>query len=85
MKAPHKYIQWAILTVLFGIGFFAFLILAGNENPEHPMSIADWFAIKIAAGAALYACVLLGKYLYRLGILPVLDEDMEKEEEDFYE
>lgn len=84
MKAPHKFVQWAIVSVLFGIGFFAFLIIAGDENPEHPMSNADWFAIKIAAAAALYACGLAGKYLYRLGILPVMDEDIE-EEEDFYE
>lgn len=85
MKAPHKFVQWAILSVLFGIGLFAFLILAGDDNPEHPMSMVDWFAIKLAAGAALYACVLAGKYLYRLGLLPVMDEDFEKEEEDLYE
>ena len=84
MKAPNKLAQRAIVLVLCVIGFFAFLLLAGDENPDSPMSIADWFAIKIAAGAALYACVLTGKYLYRLGILPIMDEDLE-DEEDFYE
>lgn len=79
MKAPHKYIQWAILSVLFGIGFLAILIIAGDENPEQPMSNADWFAIKIAAGAALYACVIVGKCLYRLGVLPVMDDDIKEE------
>ena len=80
MKAPHKLVQRGIITVLFGIGFFAFLLLAGDENPDSPMPMADWFAIKIAAGAALYACVLVGKHLYRLGILPIMDDDLENEE-----
>lgn len=84
MKAPHKFVQWAIVSILFGVGFLAFMVVAGDDNPEQPLPLWDWFMIKGIAAAVIYACYRAGKHLYNLGLLPVMDDDL-LEEEDFDE
>ncbi len=83
MNAPHKLIQWAIVTALFGVGFIALLVVAGDDDPENPLPLGKWFLIKATAAAVGYACYRFGRYLYNLGLLPVMDTDFE--EDDYYE
>lgn len=79
MKAPHKYVQWAIVTALFGVGFLAFMVIAGDDDPANPLPIGKWFLIKAVAAAIVYACYRFGRFLYSLGLLPVMDIDMDEE------
>lgn len=83
MKAPHKLIQWAIVTALFSVGLLALLVIAGNDDPANPLPLGEWLLIKVIAAAIAYACYRFGRYLYRLGLLPVMDYDFK--EEDYYE
>ena len=73
--------QWSIFSMLFLVGFVAFLILCGEETSGQNISELDFFGSKLAAGAVLYLCVLVGKYFDRLGLLPEV-EDPEKEEQE---
>lgn len=84
MKAPHKYVQWAIISALFGIGIIAFFVAAGEDDPANPLSFGDWLMVKGGAVAVVYACYRVGRYLHSLGLLPVADADLTKEE-DYYE
>lgn len=67
-------IQHAILYALFSVGFFAFIFLAGDDDPMNPLPLSEWFAIKLCAAAVIGLCVLLGKYLSRKGLLPEIDD-----------
>lgn len=81
MKAPHKYVQWAIVTALFGVGFLALMVIAGDDEPANPLPLGEWFLIKAVAAAVCYACYRVGRFLYSLGLLPVMDIDMDEEED----
>lgn len=83
MKAPSKFIQWAIVSVLFGVGFLALLVVGGDDDPANPLPLGKWFLVKGIAAAVCYGCYRVGKYLYNLGLLPVMDTDFEGE--DYYE
>lgn len=67
--------QWACLTALMLVGFAAFLVLAGEEAPNQPpMPFLKFLAIKLGALAVFGLCVLAGRYLYRKGLLPEVEE-----------
>lgn len=84
MKVLRKYVQWVIAYTPLTIGFFALLVLAGDDNPAHPISNFDWFAIKGIAAAVIYICYIVDKFLYKIGYMPEIGID-DNEEEDFYE
>lgn len=84
-QAPNKYVQWAILYGLFTIGFIALLVIAGDEDPRHPVSDAYFFGVKGAAAAVAYACYRIGRYLHSLGLLPEWDKQSAEEGEDLYD
>lgn len=75
MKAPHKYVQWAIVSALFGVGFTALLVLAGEDDSANPMPTGEWYLIKAAAVAVVYACYRLGRFLHNLGLLPEFNKE----------
>lgn len=81
MKAPHKYVQWAIVSALFGVGFLAFMVIAGDDDPANPLPLGKWFLIKAVAAAVAYACYRVGWFLYSLGLLPVMDIYLTEEED----
>ena len=85
MKAPHKYVQWAIVLALFGVGFLAFMIIAGDDDPANPLPLGKWFLIKAVAAALIYTCYRVGRFLYSLGLLASIDNEDTTEEEDYYE
>lgn len=75
MKVTRKsVIQHTLLYVLFGIGFFAFMLLAGDDDPSNPLTLGQWFAIKLAAAAVIYLCVKVGKFLDSKGLMPEMDD-----------
>ncbi len=82
MKVNWKKVgQYILFCVLFGIGFFAFMIVAGDDDPSNPLPIGRWMAIKSAAMAVLVACVFTGKYLNKLGLFSEIDFDEDEDDE----
>lgn len=70
-----KVIQWSILSTLFSVGFLAFLVLAGEDDPQNPLPLGRWLTVKGCAAAVVYFCIKLGKYLDRKGLIPEIDEN----------
>lgn len=71
----RKFIQWGILYALMIIGFMAFLVLAGEDNPYDPMPLFKFFFLKVSALAVLGCCVWIGKFCDSKGLLPDIKED----------
>ena len=74
--------RWALLATLVGVGMVAFLMLVGEETPDDPMTLGQFFILKFGALATLYGLVQLGKHLCKHGLLPQsFIEEMTKEDE----
>lgn len=69
-----KVIQWTIFSTLFSIGFLALLVLAGDDDPYN-LPLGEWFLIKFCAMVVIGLCVLIGKYLNGMGLIPETDEN----------
>lgn len=65
-----KCLQWTYLSVICLIVFGAFIMLAGEENPYEPIPLGEWLLIKTTAMAVFVMVALIGRWLYRLGLLP---------------
>ncbi len=72
--------QWSLLTVLTLWGMLAFLILAGEDNPEAPISLTEFFLWKLAALINLGAVVFVGKWCNKKGWLPDLEKYFGREQ-----
>lgn len=64
------------------VGTVAGMMIVGEEDPDSPMTMGEFFLLKAAAFIAIYLCYRLGKYLYENGMFPkyIIDE-LNKEEE----
>lgn len=71
-------LKQAALFVVFGIGFFGLLILAGDDDPYNPMPLGRWFLLKAFGAALMYVACRIGKLLYHHNLLP--DSFYKKEE-----
>ena len=69
----------ALLGVIFCWGMLSFMVLAGDEDPNVPMTAGEFFWAKFAAAASLALCVLVGRYCFHKGWLP---EDLNNIEDD---
>nr|DAD63615.1 MAG TPA: hypothetical protein [Caudoviricetes sp.] len=65
-----KCVQWCALSSLCIVGFFAFILFIGDEDPRNPISLTEWMIIKFLAFVVLALCILAGRWLYNLGYLP---------------
>lgn len=73
--------KWILFYTICTIGFLAFMVLAGEEDPYNPMPLGTFFLYKIGALAVLALCVFAGKKLHAAGMLPKkLDEELEEDE-----
>lgn len=59
--------RWALLATLVGVGMVAFLMLVGEETPDNPMTLGEFFVLKFGALATLYGLVQIGKHLCKHG------------------
>ena len=41
--------RWALLATLVGVGMVAFLMLVGEETPDNPMTLGEFFVLKFGA------------------------------------
>ena len=64
--------QWLISTIVFLIGFFGFLLMAGEDNG---MPIIQWLAIKAWGLAMFISSIKVGAVLDKKGLLPYFKEE----------
>lgn len=69
MKAA-EFFKHILLAATCLIGFFAFLIIAGEEDPYEPMPAEHFFSIKLSALLVFYLCFLFGKFCVRNNLFP---------------
>jgi hypothetical protein len=70
-----KTVKWLIFSIIGTWGLFSFLIIAGEDNPMHPLPFAQFVLIKLAAMLSLAVCVLVGKKLDKSGYMPEFQEE----------
>ena len=77
-----KLCQWTMFLAVMCVGTVAGMMIVGEEDPDSPMTMGEFFLLKAAAFIAIYLCYRLFKHLYENGILPkyIIDE-LNKEEE----
>lgn len=75
MKTKTK--QAIRLSLLFIWGFISVLVIAGEDIPGQPMSLAEFFVPKTVAMASLWLCFRTGRWLKNKGLLPETYEDEE--------
>lgn len=64
--------QWLLATIVFLIGFFGFLLMAGEDNE---MPILQWLAIKALGLALFIGCIKVGAILDKKGLLPEFKDE----------
>lgn len=74
-------LQWVIICTILLIGVIAFMVVMGDEDPEAPMSLLNFFLIKSAGCIVIYVCYLIVKNLYKRGFLPTYFYDLMLEED----
>ena len=68
-----KTFKWSVMTVLMLWGFISFIVVAGDEDPENPMPLIQFFVVKMIGMLSLAACFMTGKLLDKKGWLPEMD------------
>lgn len=63
-------LRWLATLALYAWASAAFLVLIGEENPQHPLSLTAFFAYKALAFAALYVAYRVGAFMWRKHIFP---------------
>lgn len=66
--------KWLLLIAIFAWGTFAFILLIGDENPEMPMTIWQFFALKVFAIFNLGCAAFVGWVCDKANALPNLDK-----------
>ena len=69
-KKVNRAAQWTTMLLLCVWGFISFIFIAGEENPDNPISLCDFIIIKTIAMTSLLLCCYVGKKMYRAGRLP---------------
>lgn len=77
MKLTVQIIHWGLLSALTIIGGLCFFLVIGDENPEQPMTLSQFLAIKGIAFAGLVICAKTGNKLYK----NIQNNNIQKEEQ----
>jgi len=71
MKTTIKpFAQWTLFLSLMTVGMISFLVMAGEESPENPMSLTRFVLTKTIALAVFALVFFACKYFYRKGMFP---------------
>lgn len=62
--------QWAAFAALCLAALPAFIVVAGEDNPDQPIPLWEFALLKACAAGALYACYRAAKALRGNGYLP---------------
>ncbi len=71
--------QWSLLTILIIWGMLAFIVLAGEDNPEMPMSLTQFILLKAGALVNISAVGIIAKRCNKRGWLPDLEKLLTEE------
>lgn len=75
-----EFFKHVLLATTCLVGFCAFLIMAGEEDPCEPMTTERFFLIKLAALLVFSLCFLFGKFCVRNNLFPKsFIEDMKED------
>lgn len=69
IKKVNRIAQWTAKLLLCAWGVVSFIFLAGEENPDTPLSLCNFIVIKTIAMTSFLLCLYVCKRLYRTGRL----------------
>lgn len=76
--------KWGLSLLMFVWFGLSMVFLAGEDDPEHPISLLAFFIMKGAALGSFYLWWRVFKYLSDRDLLPTaLFPDLDEEEEDW--
>lgn len=81
MRRGNEFLKSILFYFIAAVGFVLFLLVVGEESPDSPMTVWEFFLWKAGAVAGLYLLYALGKRLYKAGLMPQSLYDELKEEE----
>ena len=80
---PKTFVQWLMFLSLTTIGLFSFLVMAGDENPQQPLTISEWLLVKFSAAIVFISVYLACRFCYNNGLFPeYIDRVASKEEQE---
>lgn len=79
--------KWGLALLMLAWGGLTFIFLAGEDDPNTPLSLWAFFAIKLTSIGSFYLWARVLDYLADRDLLPscLIPDDPEEEEEDYYE
>lgn len=81
MKRRNELLKNILFYLILTVGFVLLLIIAGEEAPDSPMTVWEFFLWKFGAIAGLYLLYRLGARLYKAGLMPQsLYDELNREE-----
>lgn len=75
-----KVFKWALLIVLATWFTFSFIVLIGEENPKNPLTLIQFFFMKVGALASILVTGFCFTRLNEKGFLPDLSKLIDEEE-----
>jgi hypothetical protein len=70
-----KALAWSALIILAIFGGISIIVLLSEENPNHPMSLAQFVMLKGLAIASTYGCFEAARHINDSGYLDPKPED----------
>ena len=81
MKRGSELLKNILFYSIMAIGFALFMIVVGEESPDSPMTLGEFFLWKFGALAGLYLLFMLGKRLFKAGLMASdLYDELNREE-----
>lgn len=80
----RRIIKWGVTGIVFAWAVVTFLLLAGEEDPNAPMPLAEFLCWKAVGVASLLLCCIAGRWLYRRGWIVEFDSEEQDDEQDYY-
>lgn len=63
-------LKWVLTAVFFGWSCILAVVIIGDDTPDMPLSLFDFFLIKFMAIGAVYSTYKVGEWLYRRSYFP---------------
>lgn len=70
MRTFVNIMKWMLLVVIVSIAIVSMIMVAGEDIADRPMSIAEFFGLKLLAIILLAGCYFSIRILYKKNLLP---------------
>jgi hypothetical protein len=67
--------KWVYMTVIVFWGILSFILMCGEDTPDNPMTMLEFFELKVLAVVSFGLCLLTARWLDRKGLLPDMKEE----------